>query len=365
MPCNSALNVRAAADPDINGNMYYLIKNVRSGKYLTLQGNSTGNGTQIVQWTYTGENNQIWKFDYYGDSSVFGGLYHILPFLAQDMAIKMETAQNANGILAKLEPKENTVHQFFRIVNVGNGAKRFFTNGSNFTKVLEMNGASVYSNTSLIQYSPVDNGSDQWLIEPVNYNVNRGVDYSGYQIGRRLMTYPNFDHYENNYYKLIYQQTNYASQCLCAEGFHYKRDSNTSNWYCDKEDFYQPSTLSLIDIYTHWDISDSWYNGVKSKQYWISNAVSYNQYTYSQVKSDTGSILKPKKGGIVVITSISGNVESPFFAGYVTETASTAQQCIIRYQIGYPSGNDAYLVDVVDNAYEHITNMRVYIINFY
>lgn len=52
----------------------FYIKNVRSGKYLTLKGDSSAVGTQVIQYTYTGGNNQKWVFEY-RQTGAFGGFY--------------------------------------------------------------------------------------------------------------------------------------------------------------------------------------------------------------------------------------------------------------------------------------------------
>lgn len=66
-------DVNAAEVPELVSGYYY-IKNVRSGKYLTLQGNISDVGTQVIQYTYTGGNNQKWVFEY-SQTGAFGGFY--------------------------------------------------------------------------------------------------------------------------------------------------------------------------------------------------------------------------------------------------------------------------------------------------
>ena len=45
-----------------SGTIYYL-RNVRSGKYMDVQ----GGGTNVVQYSFHGDANQQWKFVYAGD----------------------------------------------------------------------------------------------------------------------------------------------------------------------------------------------------------------------------------------------------------------------------------------------------------
>ncbi|WP_129020976.1 RICIN domain-containing protein [Edaphocola flava] len=46
--------------PTGDGDDSYYIQNVRSGKYLDVEGASYANGARIIQWTFNGNNNQKW-----------------------------------------------------------------------------------------------------------------------------------------------------------------------------------------------------------------------------------------------------------------------------------------------------------------
>ena len=117
---------------------YYYIKNVRSGKYLTLENNSTADGTRIVQWHFNAGNNQKWRFEYFGNTGIYGGEYQIVPYNATNKAIQMVSASDTNGVEARLAEKANDTRQFFRINKNYTGSRRFVTNASNFNKVLEI-----------------------------------------------------------------------------------------------------------------------------------------------------------------------------------------------------------------------------------
>lgn len=47
----------------------YAVRTKTSGLALDVYGGSLGNGVSIIQWTYTGNNNQIWNFEPLGDGS--------------------------------------------------------------------------------------------------------------------------------------------------------------------------------------------------------------------------------------------------------------------------------------------------------
>lgn len=236
----------------------------------------------------------------------------------------MENSSGNNGVLAKLADKADNVLQHFHIYEYGNNTVKFYTNASNNNKVLEINGASVYNNAKLIQYSPVDNRSDQWLIEPVNKITTNGTLYAERQNDKRIMTYPNFDRYNGTVNeKVLYQQVNYASQCMCAGGNHYNYNSGSA-WYVNKQDFFQPTSFTLNDLNSHWSISQSWYDINSFMNKWNS---SKHTYAYNQILIDSEWVCRA--GDVIIVGTSSGTYFSPSFIGYVYSTSNDRDNTLI------------------------------------
>lgn len=373
---NISLTANAARDEMLtptgtSTSAYYYIKNVRSGKYLTLENNSTADGTRIVQWHFNAGNNQKWRFEYFGNTGIYGGEYQIVPYNATNKAIQMVSASDTNGVEARLAEKANDTRQFFRINKNYTGSRRFVTNASNFNKVLEINGAVVTDGAKLIHYSQVGNGSDQFLVEPVTYNAEFGVDYAICQNDLRTMAYPNFNKYSdvNDNTKRLYEQTNYVSASICAAGTHY-RTSSLYPWYCNKINFFQPSSFTYGELYTNWDISYSWYNPNNFYTEWLNymnnyDIQNYQDYSYNYVINNNFTIydIKPITGSIVYVYQQSGNTKNYLFAGYVIYSDSDYNNCIVFYHKDI-EGEGKTLYSILNDNYASIQNsIHVTIIN--
>lgn len=205
---------------------YYYIKNVRSGKFLTVQHNEFSVGQKIIQWSYTGADNQKWKIRY------VNGYYQLIAH-NNAYAISMPSMSSNIGLQAKLAASNyNDDKQLFMATSMlGNGSYRFQTKASGNTRVLLANGASVYNNTSIVQGNTGGQWNDQWLVEIAdNKRVNMSIAYAEKNHSHRLATYPNFDKYIDSENK-IYESTNFASQCLTAGGYNYYRTGNNSDWW--------------------------------------------------------------------------------------------------------------------------------------
>lgn len=335
---------------------YYYIKNVRSGKYLTLENNSTADGTRIVQWHFNAGNNQKWRFEYFGNTGSYGGEYQIVPYNATNKAIQMVSATSDNGVEARLAAKGSITRQFFRIEPNYTGSRRFVTNGSNFTKVLEINGAAVSDGVKLIQFAHVGNGSDQWLFEPVNYDADVGGYYAEKQHKFRIMTYPNFNNLSEYYDdKLTYEECNFVSQCLCAAGNHYRTSSNY--WFCNKNNFYQPTSFTMNDLNTNWEIRTSWYIPKYFYQSWVCFPHQHQNYTYNDVITDNYSAndVKPIKGSIIIVSLIDGSDLIRKDTYYVKDSLTSNSSAVVAYHKS-TQGNYDYLENVIKDNYKQIQN---------
>lgn len=115
---NKPTEVKAVYLDYISDNQYYYIKNVRSGKYMTVQHNQIVEGQNIVQWNFTGANNQKWRLEYAGNSS---GNYRFLAYNT-NLALSMASVSVESGIQAKLASKANDSRQLmYPTDELGNG----------------------------------------------------------------------------------------------------------------------------------------------------------------------------------------------------------------------------------------------------
>lgn len=329
-----------------------------------MENNSTADGTRIVQWHFNAGNNQKWRFEYFGNTGSYGGEYQIVPYNATNKAIQMVSATSDNGVEARLAAKGNITRQFFRIEPNYTGSRRFVTNGSNFTKVLEINGAAVSDGVKLIQFAHVGNGSDQWLFEPVNYDADVGGYYAEKQYKFRIMTYPNFNKLNDySYDTTLCQQCNFASQCMCAAGRHYR--SSNQPWSCNKYNFYQPSSFSINDLNSNWDITESWYEPSEYFEKWKNYTNSYSNYSYDDVFDNNYSStdIKPTKGRVVVVSINDNGYLIPRKVAYVYESISNNSSSKVMWHKS-SEGDGDYLENMLYNEFRSSKdNIRITIIN--
>jgi mannan endo-1,4-beta-mannosidase len=79
------------------GSGQYSIIGVASGKALDVYNNATADGTKVELWTYGGGNNQKWTF-----SSTGSGYYRVTPVHATNSCLDVSGASTADGALVQL-----------------------------------------------------------------------------------------------------------------------------------------------------------------------------------------------------------------------------------------------------------------------
>lgn len=151
-----------------NDGIYYL-RNQRSGKYLDVSGNYETNGTNVMQYTYTGNDNQRFKL-----YNISADVYEIIPMHAQNMRIDINGASTENNANVQIYESNSTNAQRFKIQPTGNndGAYKILTANTNYQKCITVEGAS-YDDANVIQYGYGNNGTqdnDHWYFEDVTLN---------------------------------------------------------------------------------------------------------------------------------------------------------------------------------------------------
>ncbi len=157
------LHTTAIADQGI-----YYIRNQRSGLYMDVQNASFDIPTQMVQYSYNGNNNQQFKLNRIGTD-----LYEIIPlcnyFNSNSYRLNVANASSANNAQIQTYSANGTAAQQFKIMQTGNndGAFKILTATSNYTKCVTAANASM-STANLIQYTYSNDGTsdnDHWYFE--------------------------------------------------------------------------------------------------------------------------------------------------------------------------------------------------------
>ena len=138
----------------------YYIKNYRSGLYLDVYYGQTGNGTNIRQWYYNGENAQ--KFKLVSDGK---GYYSILTGATNySSAVDVEAKKTADGTNIIQWSYGGRNNQKFEFVKVGN-AYVIKTKISGSNSCLEVADASYSAGANVDQWTYSGNSHQLWYLE--------------------------------------------------------------------------------------------------------------------------------------------------------------------------------------------------------
>ena len=155
-----------------SGTIYYL-RNVRSGKYMDVQ----GGGTNVVQYSFHGDTNQQWYINYIGN-----GMYDIIPAFKTGYRLDVGNANDINGTKIGIHTYNGSNAQKYRIISCGGGYHRLQPLVST-RKVVEVSGANLNNSAQIQIWDYVNGGQQQWYLERKTYkNFQRvnSVDYVTY-----------------------------------------------------------------------------------------------------------------------------------------------------------------------------------------
>ena len=134
----------------------YRVLNRRSLKALDVQNGGTANGTALVQWGYSGANNQKWTFADQGN-----GQYKITG-VASGRVMDVAGISTANGAKIHLWDWLNANNQKWTVTPVGNGS--FKLTAVHSGKVADVNGGSTADGATIIQWPYGGGTNQQWLM---------------------------------------------------------------------------------------------------------------------------------------------------------------------------------------------------------
>jgi len=150
------------------------IQNVNSGLVLDDNANGTSNGTTIIQWTPSGANNQLWELV---PVTSFTGTFEIQNVLS-GMALDVYGGQTTSGVSVIQWPYGGGSNQKWTFVPTNNGYYQIINVNSGLA--LSVSGASLFNGGEIVQW-PAGGWADQWI--PVKnsdgtwtfYNLDSGL----------------------------------------------------------------------------------------------------------------------------------------------------------------------------------------------
>ncbi|SDP81850.1 Uncharacterized protein SAMN04487981_14524 [Streptomyces sp. cf386] len=141
----------------VDGDAYYRLVSMRSGKVLDVNGFSTADGTRIQQWTDQNTANQQWKLKPTGDG------YYELVNRNSGKVLGIAGNSTAQGAAAEQQTDSASASQEWRIDEVsGSGAVTFTSRKSG--QVLDVSGGSTAQGAAVIQYPGHGSANQQWKL---------------------------------------------------------------------------------------------------------------------------------------------------------------------------------------------------------
>jgi len=139
----------------------YAIKNRNSKKVLQLENGDTLNGTNVEQYTETGDTSQHWEITYIGD-----GYYKISPVLSPDKALEVSVCSKSDGANVQIGIYEEKECQQWYVANLGGGVYRIMSRHSR--KALEIVNAYTHDGANAQQWPYNEHETQLWAVkEPI------------------------------------------------------------------------------------------------------------------------------------------------------------------------------------------------------
>ncbi|SED03633.1 RICIN domain-containing protein [Streptomyces sp. TLI_105] len=141
----------------VDGNAYYRLLSVRSGKALDVNAFSTADGTRIQQWTDQNTANQQWKLRPTGDG------YYELVNRNSGKVLGIAGDSTARAAAAEQQTDSSSASQEWRVDEVsGSDAVTFTSRRSG--QVLDVSGGSTADGAVVIQYPGHGSTNQQWKL---------------------------------------------------------------------------------------------------------------------------------------------------------------------------------------------------------
>ncbi|WP_405705766.1 RICIN domain-containing protein [Streptomyces sp. NBC_00069] len=141
----------------VDGNAYYRLVSVRSGKVLDVNAFSTADGTRIQQWTDQNTANQQWKLRPTGDG------YYELVNRNSGKVLGMAGDSTAQAAAAEQQTDSSSTSQEWRIDDVS-GSDAVVLTSRRSGQVLDVSGGSTADGAAVIQYRGHGGTNQQWKL---------------------------------------------------------------------------------------------------------------------------------------------------------------------------------------------------------
>ncbi|MEU7867278.1 non-reducing end alpha-L-arabinofuranosidase family hydrolase [Dactylosporangium sp. NPDC049140] len=156
----AVLNMTAASAATVDTSAWYVLLNRNSGKALDVNGASTADGAQLIQWTRTNTYNQQFQFV---DA---GGGYYKLRARHSGKVADVYGKSTADGASMVQWADNGGTNQQFSLADSSDGYVRLVNRNSG--KVADVQGASTADGASVVQWSDWNGSNQQWQLVRVD-----------------------------------------------------------------------------------------------------------------------------------------------------------------------------------------------------
>ncbi|WP_147302958.1 RICIN domain-containing protein [Marinoscillum furvescens] len=133
---------------------YYRIVNRNSGQVLDVNGASTANGANVLQWPWNGGDNQLWEIVDLGTG------YSRIINKNSGLDLDVNMGSSTNGATVIQWPWNGGNNQQWEVIDLGGGYSRIRNRNSG--KSLDVNGGSTSNGADVIQWTWTGGSNQQW-----------------------------------------------------------------------------------------------------------------------------------------------------------------------------------------------------------
>ncbi|MEU2060079.1 RICIN domain-containing protein [Streptomyces sp. NPDC013455] len=151
----------------VDGDAYYRLVSVRSGKVLDVDGFSTADGTRIRQWTDENSANQQWRLRPTGDG------YYELVNRNSGKVLGIAGDSRAQGAAAEQQTDSSAPSQEWRISEVS-GSDAVILTSRRSGQVLGVSGGSTAQGAAVVQYPGRGGARQQWKLVKADRTLASG-----------------------------------------------------------------------------------------------------------------------------------------------------------------------------------------------
>ena len=137
----------------------YRIVSRKSNKVIDLVSGSTADGTDAVQWAWSGGASQKWNLVHLGN-----GQYKLTD-AGSGKLLEITGASAANGAAAQILPSNNNNCQKWMVRPAGDGFFKLLNVSS--SKSLDVQNSSTANGAAILQYTDIAGDNQQWLMSPM------------------------------------------------------------------------------------------------------------------------------------------------------------------------------------------------------